>query len=150
MLAQCTTIQQKSTATQDLTVTQVQVLAALISGCTVTGAAERAGVDRSTIYHWLRRSPMFVAELNRAKREALESAQQSVQMLSGDAVAALRAILTAESTPASVRLKAAMAILDGLGAMRTQAAAEIHPEDVQFGWTRDARAKERKIRILGR
>ncbi len=48
----------------DLPPTQERVVAALITGSTVTRAAELAGVDRTTVHRWLRDDWDFQAPLN--------------------------------------------------------------------------------------
>ena len=45
---------QNATSGGNLTPPQEKALAALLSGKTVTAAAEAAGVDRTTVYRWLR------------------------------------------------------------------------------------------------
>ena len=56
---------------------------ALLLGATVTDAAARAGVDRSTLYRWLNDDPKFHGELTRIKRERFESARAQIRSLSG-------------------------------------------------------------------
>ena len=46
--------QHNTTLFRGLSPAQENALAALLAGNTVTAAAEKASVDRTTIYHWLR------------------------------------------------------------------------------------------------
>ena len=59
---------QKSTEsiTRELTPKQIQVIDALAHDSSVTDAAKRGEVDRTTIYVWMKTDALFVAELNRA------------------------------------------------------------------------------------
>src|SRR5262245_44514608 len=55
--------------TPPLTPPQETALAALLLGKTVTAAAQTAGVDRTTIYRWLKEDFDFLAALNRGRQE---------------------------------------------------------------------------------
>lgn len=46
---------------------QVVAIDALVNGKTITGAAEAAGVDRTTLHRWLKHDFEFQASPNRAK-----------------------------------------------------------------------------------
>ena len=45
----------------NLSPVQAQVIEALAQGQTVSAAAEKAGVHRTTIHHWIRNEPQFKA-----------------------------------------------------------------------------------------
>src|SRR3954467_9423926 len=90
-------------------------VAALSGGSSVTDAARAAGVDRSTVYRWLDQSPEFVAELNRYRREQRDALRHELRGLAADAVKAMRALLAPDAPPA-VRLRAALAVLQAVGA----------------------------------
>ena len=92
---------------------QIEALAALTTGSSITAAAKRVGVHRCTIYDWLNRDEEFSAEFNRIKHEAVEAVQSELRGLSRQAVATLHKLLSDESVPASVRLKTAVTILQG-------------------------------------
>jgi hypothetical protein len=105
-------IQQNSTNSTNSTVTteQAEVIAALVSGATITSATKAAGVDRSTFYVWVKRDPDFVAELNRAQKERETAARAQLDSLVDAALDALREMLDPDIPPA-VRLKAALQVL---------------------------------------
>ena len=88
-----------------LTPQQLQVVDALSSGATLTGAAAQAGVHRNTIANWRLNSPEF--------REALALARHDRAIELADlAFETLRAVLTDPKSPPSVRLRAAIFIIN--------------------------------------
>ena len=58
---------------RSLSPTQIDVMAALLSGKTIKSAADQAGVDRSTIHRWMREDWDFQAARNRGV-QAIEAA----------------------------------------------------------------------------
>ena len=95
-----------------LTPQQLQVINALTEGITMTDAAALAGVHRNTIANWRRNSLFF--------REALADAQYDRALLFRDmaegmldlAFATLNTLLIDPKASPSVRLKAAMFIIE--------------------------------------
>ena len=106
--------QQESTK-PTLTTVQVEVIAAIVSGATITAATRKAGVDRTTFYLWMRRDADFVAELNRAQKERETAMRAQLDGLADAALEALQEMLDPD-TPPAVRLKAALEILARTGA----------------------------------
>ena len=100
-----------------LTPKQIEVIEALASGASVTDAARGAGVDRSTVYLWMRNGGNFEAELNLARRECADTMRARLRELAEDAVKAVRELMTDTDVSAAVRLRAALSVLQGLGAM---------------------------------
>jgi len=100
-----------------LTPKQIQVIEALASGASVTDAAKRAGVDRSTVYLWMKDDDNFEAELSLARRECADTMRARLRELGEDAVKAVRELMTGTDVSAAVRLRAALSVLQGLGAM---------------------------------
>src|SRR5207249_7573344 len=94
-----------------LSSTQVQVAAALAQGRSVTAAALQAGVDRCTVYQWLRKEPEFKTAVNSAVREYVATLKDDLRDLSSAALKTLRDLLDNPETPACVRLKTALAVL---------------------------------------
>ncbi len=94
---------------------QTAALASLLTGCTVTAAAEAAAVDRSTLHRWLREDYTFQAAYNRGRRELHEAAATGLLVLAEDAAAALRQGIRDGNVPA------ALAVLKGLGLLAGQA-----------------------------
>jgi hypothetical protein len=95
-----------------LTPTQETVLSLISAGSTTVAAAEAAGVHRNTILNWRRSSAHFRAALCRAREEKVLFWRDQNEQLAAAAIDALRSILTDPSAPASVRLKAALHVLD--------------------------------------
>jgi transposase len=103
--------QQNTTLSTQLSLTQLRIIADLISGASMVDAAEAAGVDRSTIYRWKQDVPAFAEELCRARNEIRDRLQDGYRTLGPQAIEIVAELLRAAGTPPSVRLKAAMEIL---------------------------------------
>jgi transposase-like protein len=100
-------IRQNST----LSPAQAQVVAALAAGQSITEAARAAGVHRSTIHNWLREGQQFRFEFDTIRQETVEFLRDQLAGLEVAALAALKSLIEDANTPASVRLKAALAVL---------------------------------------
>jgi hypothetical protein len=94
-----------------LTVPQSKALAALLCGKTITRAAEKADVDRTTVHRWLRKDWDFQAALNRGRRE-LQSAIEA-RLLH----VALEAAETVSRAVQERDVRTALAVLKGLGVL---------------------------------
>ena len=114
--------------TTPLTQTQQEALSLIAGGSTIASAADQLAIHRNTIGNWLRLSNF---------RQALELAclDQSIfwrdhaHQMAADALAAIRAILTDPKSPAAVRLRAALAILDKASAPLPRIPADLQPEN---------------------
>ena len=95
-----------------LTPAQETVLSLISAGSTTVAAAEAAGVHRNTILNWRRSSAHFRAALCRAREEKVLFWRDQNEQLAALAIEALRGILSDPKAPASVRLKAALHVLD--------------------------------------
>ena len=104
--------QQKSSKSTKSTLStkQIEVIAAVVSGATVTAATKTAGVDRSTFYLWMRSDADFVAELDRAQKERETTVRAHLDSFTDAALDALEEMLDPD-TPPAVRLRAALQIL---------------------------------------
>lgn len=71
---------------EQLSSTQLTALEALLTGASVTEAAERAGVDRTTVSRWKNRDPEFMAALNARKRDVWERARSRLLAAVDEAV----------------------------------------------------------------
>jgi len=92
-----------------LTAIQVRVLTVLLDCRTITGAAEKAGVSRSTVYRWFE-IPSFRAELSRAKRAIFNEA---LDLINANALkAAQKLIDMLDSRDTTARRQAATTILE--------------------------------------
>jgi hypothetical protein len=109
-------IQQNSTDST-LNPKQIEVIEALASGASVSEAAKRAGVDRSTVYHWTKDDNEFVGQLTVARRECADTMRARLRELADDAVKTIHEILGGTDIPPAVRLKAALSVLQSVGAM---------------------------------
>ncbi len=96
-----------------------RAILALLSEKTLTGAAERAGIDESTLRRWMAEDG-FRAELGEARRAAFQAGMNRVQALTGEAVETLAALM-APDVSAAVRL----------GAARTVAELGLHQHDAE-------------------
>ena len=96
---------------------QLEVIEALASGASVTDAAKRAGVDRTTIYHWRKASSDFETQLALARRECADTLRARLRELADDALKTVRETMTSPEISPAVRLKAALSVLHSLGAL---------------------------------
>ncbi len=91
---------------------QARIAASLAQGCSVSAAARAAGVHRTTVHHWQRTSPRFRAAVGQARREFAESLADDMLDLAHSAFRTLQDLLDTPGTPAAIRLKAALAVLE--------------------------------------
>lgn len=99
---------------QDLSPKQITVVSALLAGQSVEQAAHAAEVDPSTVHRWFKTSDAFNAALADGRRAALHSAVTALSYVARSAVAVVLEVMTAKKTPPSVRLRAALGILEML------------------------------------
>src|SRR5262245_4810861 len=124
--------QQNSTeSTLELAPQQAEVITALVRGATVTDATKQANVDRTTFYLWLK-SDTFQAELNRAEREQMDGMRAQLWGLADGAVMNVREMLSGTEIPAGVRLKAALAVLQGIGTLDPEEVGKTDPEAIKI------------------
>lgn len=95
----------------DLSPAQVAYLRALISGKTITAAAEEAGVGRKTVYRW-QSNPRFAAVLNAWRNQAMESARTQLLGLTDEAIETLSIALRKNRD-----VRVALALLKGVGGL---------------------------------
>ena len=94
---------------------QVQVIAALAEGRSVTRTAAAVGIHRSTIHNWMRSSKEFRDAVNQARDHFFECVNDQLNELSTAALDTLRQLLTSPDTPPAQRLQAALAVLERPG-----------------------------------
>ena len=104
--------------TKNLTHKQRRAIPALLASPTVESAAVIAGVSRESLYRWLRTDPLFRAELHAAEAEALAESTRRLVNLSGQALDTITEVMTDETAPAAVRLRAADTVLARLLQLR--------------------------------
>jgi hypothetical protein len=111
-------LQQNETgkAPEGLSAAQATALDCLMLGATVTDAAQAAGVDRTTVHRW-RSEPVFAAAFNSRLEELRAAAHARLERI------AECAARTVEEAVASGDVKAALAVLRGVGLLRGAATA---------------------------
>jgi hypothetical protein len=91
---------------------QHHVLSLLAQGVSTTEAAAAAGVHRNTVGTWRRTNPAFARELEFAARERSMFWHDQAAALAEKAVAVLSEILDDKSASPSLRLRAALKVID--------------------------------------
>jgi hypothetical protein len=94
-----------------LTPDQHHVLTLLAEGHSLSGAAEAVGIHRNTIRNWRRSVPAFAREIEFAVREQALVWHEQALNLAPKAAAVLEEILNDPAAAASLRLRAALAVL---------------------------------------
>ena len=90
---------------------QIAVISALSTGATVTTAAEQAGVHRNTIANWRRNILPFQYALAHAQYDRALYFREKIEDLVDTAIQSVQQILADPGASPSVRLRAALAIL---------------------------------------
>jgi uncharacterized protein YchJ len=95
-----------------LSTQQLAVICALSSGATMTSAAEQAGIHRNTVLNWRRNCLPFQYGLANAQYDRALYFRERMEAEFDVAIQCLHQILTDPNAPASVRLKAALAVIN--------------------------------------
>lgn len=120
-----------------LSPSQRRLIPALLTCRTVTAAAAVAKVPERTAYRWLADDATFGAELARAEGEVISGAVRALLGLAESAVDCLRDTLDDKELPASVRLRAAGAVIDGFLKLRELASIEKRLSELERTVQRD-------------
>ncbi len=91
---------------------QTKVILSLAQGVTISKAAQSAGIHRSTVHDWLKNDQQFAAALRQARKEYVLTLRDELQELTAMALSTLRSLLEEPATPASVRFRCALALLE--------------------------------------
>ena len=118
-------LQNSTESTVQLTPKKAEVIRSLVRGATVSEATRQADIDRSTFYLWLRSDEVFQAELNRAKQERIDAMRAKVAELGAKAVETVQDLMTNPETPAGVKLKAALAVLQSIGTLQPEEVGDL-------------------------
>jgi len=94
-----------------LSALQLEVIDALSSGVTITAAAAQAGVHRNTICNWRRNQVPFQHALAHAQYDRAMLYREKIEELVDLAVETLSGLLSDPKASPSVRLKAALAVV---------------------------------------
>lgn len=97
--------------TTTLSSVQIHAVALLAAGNSITSSAQHAGVHRATLYNWLK-LPDFRAALDEARRDYVAFMHARLREIAELAVDTIRHSLTNPEVSASVKLRAAIAVLD--------------------------------------
>jgi len=81
---------------------QAQVIEALAQGQTVSAAAEKAGIHRTTIHNWIRNQPQFKAAVRTAQSEYAAEVNDGIHELAAHALLTLHDLLRDPATPHAV------------------------------------------------
>ena len=100
----------QTAATTTLSPVQLQVIAALAQGRTITTAAAEANIHRNTIHNWFH-EPQFKATAEAAQREYAAVLADGMRELAARALETLHQLLDDPKPSPSVRLRTALAIL---------------------------------------
>jgi AcrR family transcriptional regulator len=95
-----------------LSAAQTKAALTLAYGGTVSAAADAIGVHRSSIYKWFKSDPNFKQAVEEIRRDRYERLCDQMREIEALALARLRRLLEDDSVPASVQLRAALAILN--------------------------------------
>ncbi len=123
-------MQRESQFSPDPTLTPAQhcVLSLLAVGASISKAAAAVNVHRNTIANWRRTVPAFAREFELASREGAHYWSDQATNLAGKAVAVLTEILDNESANPSLRLRAALKVLEMATVRKPEPA--VQPETV--------------------
>ena len=106
-----------------LTSRQQQAIAAIVATGDVTIAAQSVGVNRATLYRWMKQ-PQFVQAVHAAEADAVEDLSRMLVRLGRTAVATLARAMSDPATPTATKVRAADATLSKLLQLRELATLE--------------------------
>lgn len=101
-----------------LTPYQIKAIEGLLSHRDTQAAADHAGVNRSTIYRWLREDEVFTQALKKAESEAISTLGRELITLGSKASSAVEAVLDSPASTAAQKLRAAEIILNNILKLR--------------------------------
>ncbi len=101
----------QATGTFSLSGKQARVLAALVSGETIEGAAKANATNPSTVHAWLKNAD-FQGAYKDALSDVVGHTSAQLKAACGVAVGTLREVATDSAAPASARVSASRAIIE--------------------------------------
>ncbi len=107
----------KNGAQKELTTAQHRALASLLVSKNVRAAAEASGIAERTLWRWLE-DTRFALALSAAEGQAVDAAVRRLVGLQDKAVDVLEKVLDDEEALASLKLRAAIAVLEQLIKLR--------------------------------
>jgi transposase-like protein len=108
----------------DLPTRQSKAIAALLTARDVKSAAETAGVSESTLHRWLDQDQAFRAALKAAEKQAIDTAVRRLAGTANTALSVVLSIMADKTVSATVRLRAALGVLEHLVKLREWADLE--------------------------
>ena len=108
------TVSDKSGQNQELSAAQLNAIAALWAGQSITAAAEVVGVTRQTVHEWLKQA-QFVIVLNTGRQELWDAQQNALRALGDKANSVLETAL--DSDDMGIALKAAQIVSRSVAAL---------------------------------
>jgi transposase-like protein len=102
----------KTPSKRRLSAAEWRAVEAIVSGETMKAAAEAAGVDRTTLYRWIRNKPHFQEALEKALTELEATFAPRLTAAANDAIDRVKAGIWMDDS------KTAMAFLEKLGLLR--------------------------------
>lgn len=96
------------------------VFEALLSGCNQREAARKSGCTDQTVHRWVKKDPVFMAELDKARAERMQSAKEGVADLLPLAVRRLRGVLLDPAAQHRDVIAAAREVMDRTGMVRRE------------------------------
>jgi hypothetical protein len=127
-----------------LSAKQISVIDSLIAGSSVTDAAKATGIDRSTVHRWFKSDAQFVAEHNQIRVELVQAQREKLRSLSDKALETVETLLDDSQASGSLRLRAALAILDRQG-LKASAIGRTDPVDIENAWRQAERFRRAGI-----
>jgi hypothetical protein len=86
-------------------VKQQLAITALLGGASQSAAAEAAGIDRSTLYRWMKRDAKFVAAYNRVKHDHYDAIHARMFQITNQMMDTLENLLKRPFSTTSDRLR---------------------------------------------
>ena len=110
---------------------QEVAIEALISGESVTSAAQMAGIRRETLSRWLNGNPVFIAKLNEKKNQVRHESLAGINTIVAQAAAALKIALRHPDINPTAVDQSVMSMLPKMyAALLAQGEAETDPVNV--------------------
>jgi hypothetical protein len=120
---------------------QQAILGILADGHSYQEAAQRAGINRTTLYRWMTREPLFRAAYNAYQKESRDSVRHRMLKISDDAVVAVGGAVRHGDEKLAYRL------LKDLGFLSKLQDQPIEPQIVQQQIDRELRQEQRSINV---
>ena len=115
---------------RQLTTRQQRAVAALLTTGDVPAAAEAVGVDKATLYRWMKQ-PVFLAAVREAEVGALDELSRTLVRLGRTAAGTLEAAMVDGAAPYPTRVRAADAVLGRLLQLRELATLEARVAELE-------------------